>query len=45
MPFFFGGICDIRALFKTLEQTVRDHRDDGRVVGHHMLADEKRPAE
>ena len=38
--FFIGGIHDIRDLFETLRTMKRDDRDDGRVVGHHIVADE-----
>jgi SSS family solute:Na+ symporter len=38
--FLFGGVRDIRALFHTLATMKRDHRDDGRVVDHHNVADE-----
>jgi len=30
--FTLGGVADIRALFRTLAATVRDHTDDGRVM-------------
>ena len=38
--FFIGGIYDIKALFHTLATMKRDDSDDGRVVDHHIVADE-----
>ena len=38
--FSIGGIIDIRELFRTLGALKRDHRDDGRVIDHHNVADE-----
>ena len=35
-----GGWFDIQRLFEALATKKRDHRDDGTVVGHHLLADE-----
>ena len=35
-----GGIRDMGDLFRTLRTAKRDVTDDGRVVGHHSLADE-----
>jgi SSS family solute:Na+ symporter len=38
--FTIGGVRDIREFFIALRTMKRDVRDDGRVVGHHNLADE-----
>lgn len=38
--FLIGGVYDMRVFFKTLATMKRDHRDDGRVVDHHNVADE-----
>jgi len=38
--FLFGGVIDLKNMFKTLRIVKRDSRDDGVVVGHHNLADE-----
>jgi SSS family solute:Na+ symporter len=38
--FSIGGFRDIRDFFKALKHLRRDARDDGRVEGHHNLADE-----
>jgi hypothetical protein len=38
--FTAGGVRDIRDFFIALRTQVRDHRDDGRVVAGHNLADE-----
>jgi hypothetical protein len=40
--FTIGGVRDIREFFIALRTMKRDARDDGRVVGHHNLADEGR---
>ena len=32
--FTIGGFIDIKAMFKRLRTMKRDHRDDGRVIGH-----------
>ncbi|MDD5707339.1 MAG: sodium:solute symporter [Kiritimatiellae bacterium] len=37
--FAFGAIRDLRRLFHTLDTTVRDQRDDGRVVHHHLACE------
>jgi len=37
----FGGIKDLKKLFKRLDAAKRSDLDDGRVVGHHSLADEQ----
>jgi SSS family solute:Na+ symporter len=39
--FSIGGVIDVKALFRTLDATVRDHTDDGRVTHH---ADSTGPA-
>ncbi len=39
--FTFGGIRDMRLFFTALRDVRRDSRDDGRVIAHHNLADEK----
>ena len=36
-----GGIYDLRTMIRTLRTRARDAFDDGRVVDHHSLADEK----
>jgi len=36
----FGGIRDLKRLFVRLKTVERDERDDGRVVDHHLVADE-----
>ena len=38
--FLVGGMFDIRNMFGILRSAVRNEHDDGRVVGHHNLADE-----
>jgi SSS family solute:Na+ symporter len=43
--FTIGGVRDIREFFVALRTMKRDARDDGRVVGHHNLADEGRASE
>jgi SSS family solute:Na+ symporter len=43
--FTIGGVRDIREFFVALRTMKRDVRDDGRVVGHHNLADEGRAFE
>ncbi len=40
--FMWGGIKDIRALFRALEARKRDDLDNGMVEGHLSLADKKR---
>ena len=32
--FTIGGFVDIKAMFSRLKTMKRDHRDDGRVIGH-----------
>ena len=39
----FGGIRDLQRLFVRLRTVERDERDDGRVVDHHLVADEEPP--
>jgi SSS family solute:Na+ symporter len=41
--FTVGGVRDMRDFFTALRTQVRDHRDDGRVVAGHNLADEPPP--
>ena len=38
----WGGIKDIRALFRSLEARKRDDLDNGMVEGHLSLVDKKR---
>ena len=38
--FTIGGIQDLKRVFHRLATIQRDHRDDGRVVDHRLLADE-----
>jgi SSS family solute:Na+ symporter len=40
--FTIGGIGDLRKFYLALRTERRDTRDDGRVAGHHSLADEGR---
>ena len=40
--FMWGGIRDIRALFRALEARKRDDLDNGMVEGHLSLVDKKR---
>ncbi len=40
IAFLFGGVYDLRRVFKRLSMLHRDERDDGRVIGHHLAADE-----
>ena len=39
--FLYGGIRNLKELFQTLKTAERNDMDDGRVVGHHSLADEE----
>jgi solute:Na+ symporter, SSS family len=39
--FLFGGFMNLRDLFRDLRTVRLDDADDGTVVGHHSLADEK----
>jgi hypothetical protein len=41
--FTIGGFIDLKDFFHDLKTMKRDARDDGRVVGHHNLADEPLP--
>ena len=38
--FVTGGVRDLRFLFARLRTLKRDDRDDGRIVGHHLAAEE-----
>jgi hypothetical protein len=38
--FLIGGMFDMRSMFRILDSSVRNEHDDGRVIGHHNLADE-----
>ena len=41
--FSIGGFFDLHKMYKKLASVKRDARDDGRVVGDHLLADEDVP--
>ncbi|MEN8255825.1 MAG: hypothetical protein ABFR33_10200, partial [Verrucomicrobiota bacterium] len=41
--FLYGGMRNLKELFHTLKTAERNDLDDGRVVGHHSLADEETP--
>ncbi len=43
--FMVGGVRNMREMFGILATAKRDTRDDGRVVDHHMLADEPGPVD
>jgi hypothetical protein len=43
--FTIGGVRDMRSFFIALRTMKRDARDDGRVIGHHNLADEAPPVQ
>ena len=42
--FLWGGIYDMKNLYRRLRDLKRDDLDDGMVVGHHNVADEGTPA-